>query len=308
MATYLIGVLQREIGARHQPTLRQRIGMSIALIGAVLLFGEALAWLSGAFDDRIMRQALAGGMLGATATALGALPLLWARPFGARAQGRLLAFAAGIMLAASIFSLLVPSLAAGDALWGGGGAAAVSAGGLLLGAAAVLLLERTLPLAERDGDGDGDGGARRRATRTRGEIWLFVAAITLHNLPEGLAIGVGAASTGSPALSLGIAAQDIPEGAAIALALLAAGYAPWLAVAAGAASGLVEPLAAMLGAAAAGASTTLLPAALAIAAGAMLLVSVRDIVPEALRQAGRRPVVAALAGGFVAMLLLDMQL
>lgn len=306
MATYLISVLQREIGARRQPALRQRIGMSIALLGAVLLFGEALAGLSGAFDDRIMRQALAGGMLGATATALGALPLLWARPFGARAQGRLLAFAAGIMLAASVFSLLVPSLAAGDALWGGGRAAAVSAGGLLLGAAAVLLLERALPPAERGGD-SGDSGARR-AARTRGEIWLFVAAVTLHNLPEGLAIGVGAASTGGHALSFGIAAQDIPEGMAIALALLAAGYAPWLAVGAGAASGLVEPLAAVLGAAAVGTSTSLLPAALAMAAGAMLLVSARDIVPEALRQAGRRPVAAALAGGFVAMLLLDTQL
>ncbi|MBN9421302.1 MAG: ZIP family metal transporter, partial [Candidatus Accumulibacter sp.] len=87
-----------------------------------------------------------------------------------------------------------------------------------------------------------------------------------------------------------------------------AGYAPWLAVAAGAASGLVEPLAALLGAAAVGTSAAILPAALAMAAGAMLLVTARDIVPEALRQAGRRPVAVALVAGFVAMMLLDTQL
>lgn len=306
MATYLINTLQNEIGARRRPGLRQRIGMSIALIGAILVVGETLAWFARALTEAPMRQALAGGMLGAAATALGALPLLWARPFGARAQGRLLALAAGIMLAASAFSLLIPSLDAGRALWGGN-AAAVTAGGLLLGAALVLLLERALPHAERS-DAAGGGEASMPGARTRGQIWLFVAAVTLHNIPEGLAMGVGAASTGSHALSFGIAAQDIPEGMAIAVALLGAGYAPWLAVAAGAASGLVEPLAALLGAAAVGTSAAILPAALAMAAGAMLLVTARDIVPEALRQAGRHPVAVALVAGFVAMMLLDTQL
>lgn len=307
MATYLINTLQNEIGARRRPGLRQRIGMSIALIGAILVVGETLAWFARALTEAPMRQALAGGMLGAAATALGALPLLWARPFGARAQGRLLALAAGIMLAASAFSLLIPSLDAGRALWGGNAAAAVTAGGLLLGAALVLLLERALPHAERN-DAAGGGEASMPGARTRGQIWLFVAAVTLHNIPEGLAMGVGAASTGSHALSFGIAAQDIPEGMAIAVALLGAGYAPWLAVAAGAASGLVEPLAALLGAAAVGTSASILPAALAMAAGAMFLVTARDIVPEALRQAGRRPVAVALVAGFVAMMLLDTQL
>lgn len=211
------------------------------------------------------------------------------------------------MLAASAFSLLLPSLDAGRALWGGHVAVAVTAASLLLGAALVLLLERALPHAERS---DAAGSGEALGARTRGQIWLFVAAVTLHNIPEGLAMGVGAASTGSHALSFGIAAQDIPEGMAIAVALLGAGYAPWLAVAAGGASGLVEPLAALLGAAAVGTSAAILPAALAMAAGAMLLVTARDIVPEALRQAGRRPVAVAVAlvAGFVAMMLLDTQL
>ncbi|MBN9422575.1 MAG: ZIP family metal transporter, partial [Candidatus Accumulibacter sp.] len=222
MATYLINTLQNEIGTRRRPGLRQRIGMSIALIGAILLVGETLAWFARALTDAPMRQALAGGMLGAAATALGALPLLWARPFGTRAQGRLLALAAGIMLAASAFSLLLPSLDAGRALWGGNVAAAVTAASLLLGAALVLLLERALPHAERDAAG---GEAPALGAHTRGQIWLFVAAVTLHNIPEGLAMGVGAAS-GSHALSFGIAAQDSPKGMAIAVALLGAGYAP----------------------------------------------------------------------------------
>jgi len=302
MSIYIIATLQRQIGAHRPPTRRERLGMSIALVGAILLVGEGLARLAGMLETASIRQALAGGMLGAAATALGALPLLWARPFSAAVQGRLLALAGGIMLSASLFSLLLPSFAAGRVLWGEGLATVATAGGLLAGLLAVRLLERALP------PGTPDTVTAGPAPRSRGQIWLFAAAVTLHNIPEGLAVGVSAASTGGHALSLGIAAQDLPEGMAIALALLAAGQAPWIAVACGAASGLVEPLAALLGATAVATSAATLPFALALAAGAMLRVTLHDLLPEARRHAGGHPTMAALGAGFLVMLLLDTQL
>ena len=138
--------------------------------------------------------------------------------------------------------------------------------------------------------------------------WLFVGAVMLHNLPEGLAIGVAYAGTDAMharALATGIAIQDVPEGLVIALALLAAGYRRASAVALGALSGLLEPAGALLGAAAVSVSVTLLPWGLALAAGAMLWVIVHDIVPQSQRGGHERWASAALIGGFVLMMVLD---
>jgi ZIP family zinc transporter len=138
--------------------------------------------------------------------------------------------------------------------------------------------------------------------------WLFVFAIALHNVPEGLAIGVGyAANNGlrADALATGIAIQDVPEGLVVAVALLAAGYSRVFAVLIGMASGLVEPLGAVLGAAVVGHSAMLLPWGLGFAAGAMLFVISHEIIPESHRKGHEAFATSGLMIGFVLMMLLD---
>ena len=133
-------------------------------------------------------------------------------------------------------------------------------------------------------------------------------AITLHNLPEGLAIGVGYAGNDplrGTALATGIAIQDIPEGLVVAVALMAAGYKRAFAVALGMLSGLVEPLGAVLGAAVVGWSAALLPWGLGFAAGAMLFVISHEIIPESHRKGHEVHATGGLMLGFVLMMLLD---
>lgn len=167
-------------------------------------------------------DALLGGLVAAAATALGTVPILFARSIPQKMQDSMFGFGAGVMLAASAFSLVAPGIAAGRDLgygpWGAGLTVGVA---VLLGAAVLLLMDRTLPHEHFIKGREGIEAHRLRRT------WLFVFAITLHNLPEGLAIGVGYAGNDAmrgTALATGIAIQDIPEGLVVAVALLAAGY------------------------------------------------------------------------------------
>ena len=208
------------------------------------------------------------------------------------------------MLAACAFSLIIPGLhaarGAGAGAWGAG---ATVGGAILLGALVLLWMERLLP---HEHFIKGVEGAP--ASRTLQRTWLFVFAIALHNLPEGLAIGVAHAG-GDPlranALATGIAIQDVPEGLVVAMALLAAGYRRALAVGLGMASGLVEPLGAVLGAAVVSASASLLPWGLGFAAGAMLFVISHEIIPESHRKGHEAWATGGLMVGFVVMMLLD---
>ncbi|MGN1055540.1 MAG: ZIP family metal transporter, partial [Comamonas sp.] len=137
--------------------------------------------------------------------------------------------------------------------------------------------------------------------------WLFVFAIALHNLPEGLAIGVGYASNGiaGNALATGIAIQDVPEGLVIAVALSAAGYSRKLSVILGMLSGLVEPLGAVIGAAVVSTSIGILPWGLGFAAGAMLFVISHEIIPESHRKGHETFATGGLMLGFVLMMIMD---
>ncbi len=215
----------------------------------------------------------------------------------------MLGFGAGVMLAASAFSLALPGIdaaqgyGAGPWLAGGIVSAAILAGGGLL-----LLLDRTIP-HEHFVKGL-EGGNPERIKRA----WLFVFAICLHNVPEGLAIGVGFSggdTAGGIALATGIAIQDIPEGLVVAVALMATGYSRGFSVAIGMASGLVEPLAAVLGAVIIGSYPWLLPLGLGFAAGAMLFVVSHEIIPESHRQGHESFATAGLMIGFVLMMTLD---
>lgn len=270
----------------------------LALVALVLAAGWS--WLARAAT---LRVALLGGGVAAGATALGAALVFLTGRLSARTQAALFGFGAGVMLAASAFSLLLPGLAAaaeaGASRWGAG---LIVGSATLLGGAGLLLADRLVPHAHTLEGRAASADRRLRST------WLFVAAIALHNVPEGLAIGVSAAGTdavGASALATGIALQDIPEGMVVALALMSVGYGRWRAAWVGAASGLVEPLGAAVGAAAVGVSTALLPWGMGFAAGAMLFVVLHEVVPEAHRGGHERVATSSLLGGFVLMMLLD---
>ncbi len=249
-----------------------------------------------------MRGALLGGFAAFAATALGALPALFLRSVSQRVEDLMLGFAAGVMLAASAFSLIVPSIAAGQALFGGRmpaallAAAAIGAGGLLM-----VVIERALPHEHRH--------LGRHGTKTQwARVWLLVLAILIHNFPEGMAIGVAFSgsepSAGIP-IATAIAIQDIPEGLVVALALRAIGYRPGTAALIAAATGLAEPLGAAAASALTGFSPALYPFGLALAAGAMLFVVSHEIIPETHRNGHQMPATLGVMGGFAVMMVLD---
>ena len=288
--------------ARHMHW-RRFCGFLIAALGGLILAREF--WLYAA-QQPVVWAALIGGSVAALATALGTLPVVFSQRLSDKAQDTLFGFGAGVMLAACAFSLIIPGLAAARALgagsWQAGGTLGIA---ILAGGAMLLLIDRWLPhehfIKGTEGPAAYTAGKLRRT-------WLFVFAIALHNVPEGLAIGVGYAGTDpvrATALATGIAIQDVPEGLGVAVALLAAGYRRAFAVVLGMASGLVEPLGAVLGAAAISLSASLLPWGLGFAAGAMLFVISHEIIPESHRKGHESWATGGLMIGFVLMMLLD---
>jgi ZIP family zinc transporter len=282
---------------------RQRLGL--LLFAAGCLAGGALVWQSLSDWPLAVRQALLAGSIAAAATALGTLPVLLAQQSSTRTRDTLLGFGAGVMLAASAFSLTIPALRAaqgqGAGPWQAG---AIVGGGIVLGALLLLALDRWLPHEHFIKGFERDNPRAHALKRT----WLFVFAVSLHNLPEGLAIGVAFAGTNpvsAAALSTGIAIQDVPEGLVIALALQGVGYARGFSVFLGAISGAIEPVGAVLGAAVIGLSASLLPWGLAFAAGAMLFVISHEVIPESHRAGHEGHATMGLIIGFVLMMLLD---
>lgn len=274
--------------------LRALTGWGITLAGLALLLAQ-IAQTPPALPEGF-RGAVAGGVMAALATALGAVPVLVMRRIPAGVQGALLGFGAGVMLAASVFSLLLPAF--DTAVTRGAtdtGAAVLVTAGLSVGALMLLALDRALPHTHEPG-----------LERTVGAVWLFVFAIAVHNIPEGLAIGVAASEAGTGnAVATGISLQNVPEGLIVAIALTTAGYGRRLAFGIAALSGLVEPVAALAGSVAVTLSAALLPWSLAAAAGAMLFVVSHEIIPESHRRGHETLATAGLMLGFVTMMLLD---
>ena len=228
------------------------------------------------------------------ATGIGALWLLAVpRPSDALLDV-LLGFTAGVMLAATAFSLLVPALELGTVVEV---LAAFTLGGLLMLGLDALVPHVHVRFAER---GHEDHEQRRAL--------LLLSALTIHNVPEGMAVGVAFAA-GGPELgvpiALAIGIQNIPEGFAAAAPLLAGGTSKRSAVAIAAATGAVEPPAALAALGAFGLAEALLPAGLAFAAGAMLYVIVDELIPESHARGNERAASVALLLGFALMLALD---
>ena len=293
----------RTIGS-SMPGPRRLFGVLIVVTGLMILTRDT--WEAIIFHDPRVAQALLGGLMAAGATALGTVPMLVSRPLSGRTQDTLLGFGAGVMLAASAFSLIIPALAAAREQGATAmGAGAIASTALLLGAAMLIVIDQVLP---HEHFVKGLEGTRARAIK---RAWLFVFAICLHNFPEGLAIGVAFAGTDearATALATGIAIQDVPEGLVVALALRAASYSRRMSAGIGVLSGLIEPIGAVFGAAIVTLSSSLLPWGLAFAAGAMLFVVSHEIIPESHRRGNERWATGGLLIGFVLMMFLDTSL
>lgn len=286
--------------ASRRGVVRQCLGWGIALLGAAVWVAQG--WQAVAAQPAV-RDALLGGLVAALATAVGTVPVWFSQRLSDRVQDTLFGFGAGVMLAACSFSLILPGLQAarsnGADGWVAGGTVGAA---ILLGAAALLCIERWLPHEHFI------KGVERHTARRLRRTWLFVFAVGLHNLPEGLAIGVafgGGDAVRASALAIGIAIQDVPEGLVVAVALLSAGYGRAMAVGLGMASGLVEPVGAVLGAMVVSHAAGLLPWGLGFAAGAMLFVISHEIIPESHRKGHEAWATGGLMWGFVLMMLLD---
>ena len=253
-----------------------------------------------------MVAGLLGSLFAGLMTGVGALPVLGRGRWGDTSQALMLALAAGVMLGATVFSLVVPALDVVTARTGSElQAALVVSAGIALGALAIWVLDAALP---HEHFVKGPEGSTRMFDL--GRNWLFILAITLHNFPEGMSVGVAygdAASTGL-AVTLGIGLQNLPEGLAVAAALVGDGFSRGRAFALALLTGLAEPLGGLIGAVAVGFSDALLPWGLAFAGGAMLFVISSEVIPETHRAGVEKLATFALVIGFVVMMLLDVTL
>lgn len=254
--------------------------------------------------------AFTGTMFTFLATALGAATVyFFKKDIPQNIQRAFLGFAAGVMIAASVWSLLIPAMEM--AAENGQNEWLPAAGGFVLGAAFLLLLDRVLP--HLHAGSDEPEGLRSSFSRTT----MLVLAVTLHNIPEGLAVGLafglaGESSaislSGAIALSLGMALQNFPEGAAISLPLKKEGLSNNRSFLLGALSGVVEPIAGVTGVLIAGSIVGIMPWFLAFAAGAMIYVVVEELIPEA--HLGEHSHIGTLSVmlGFLVMMVLDVAL
>jgi ZIP family zinc transporter len=239
-------------------------------------------------------------------TSIGASGIFLLRKLSARTLTALISGAAGVMLAASFFSLLQPAIehAEARAAHNGLGALVVFAG-VFAGAGMLFSIHRYSP--HEHFEAGREGPASSRVSR----LWLFVIAITLHNFPEGMAVGVGFAGENMAnglALGAGISAQNIPEGLAVAVSLLAIGYSKRRAFWVASLTGLVEPVGGVLSAAAVWLAEPAMPIILGIAAGAMLFIISHEIIPETHRGGNKNLATFWLLTGVVLMLLMSVVL
>ncbi|MDR3174857.1 MAG: ZIP family metal transporter [Treponema sp.] len=247
-------------------------------------------------------------------TALGAATVFFFKSINRRVLDGMLGFAAGVMIAASFFSLLAPAIEMADLARAAGKGLpswAIAVLGFILGGAFLRVSDFLLP--HHHVGSQEDEGIRTSWSRSL----LLVLAITLHNIPEGLAVGVGfgaaavnpaASLAGALSLTFGIGLQNFPEGAAVSIPLRREGLSRLKSFWIGQASGIVEPVAGVLGAALVLSMQALLPYVLSFAAGAMIFVVAEELIPEAYREGNDHIATTGLILGFSAMMALDLAL
>ena len=278
-------------------------GLVIACLAILALFVGGLYDVIAGDTSTTMRYALWGGFAGFALTTAGAIPGFFLKSLPQRIEDSLLGLAAGMMLAASSFSLILPGLSAGTSITGSAllGALTVVIG-MALGVMLMLGMDEFTPHEHAH------TGTYGPETQRLNRIWLFVLAIALHNLPEGMAIGVsfaqGDLQVGVP-LTSAIAMQDIPEGLAVVMALRSVGYSPFKSVSIASITGLLEPLGAVIGLTLSSGLAIAYPVGLGLAAGAMIFVVSNEVIPETHRNGNQRFATVGLVVGFALMMTLD---
>ncbi len=275
--------------------------------------------------NEVIMMALAATLGTWLVTALGAATVVFFRTPDTKALNLMLGFSAGVMVAASFWSLLQPAIERAEAL-GGAPAFLVATSGFLCGAVFMWASDKVVSYARRGAESvQGEPGERMN------RIIMLVLSITLHNIPEGLAVGVVLAGwmavgvafgtlqgqgysaeglMGAVTVAIGIGLQNFPEGAAVSIPLRREGYSRKKGFLLGQASGMVEPVAGVLGALLVVRMEAILPFALSFAAGAMILVAVHELIPECQRNQESQPYSATMGIilGFAVMMLLDVML
>ena len=230
---------------------------------------------------------------------VGAMPIFFAKNVSQKLLDVLLAAAAGVMLSATCFSLIIPSLEVGHGRQG----VLITGLGIFCGALMLDLIDRYAPhehLIDKKYEGVN--------VKNLSKIWLFVIAIAIHNFPEGLATGVGFGGdnmSNGLSVAFGIALQNMPEGLAVALALVREGYSRKKGFAIATLTGLVEPIGAFLGVWLVSIFSATLGFILALAGGAMLFVISDEIIPETHNNGYERPATYGVIFGFILMMFLD---
>lgn len=255
-------------------------------------------------------QLLAGLLIPFVGTTLGSAMVFFMRGMHKEIERLLLGFASGVMIAASVWSLLIPAIdmagEQGQVAW------VPAAGGFLGGMAFLLVLDSLIPhLHLESTEPEGVETTLKKTT-------MLVLAVTLHNIPEGMSVGVtfagamigdaGITLAGAFALAVGIAIQNFPEGAIISMPLRSEGVSKGKAFAYGALSGIVEPIGAFVTILLAEQIVSALPVFLAFAAGAMIYVVAEELIPEAQAGAHSNIGTVGVAIGFVIMMILDVGL
>jgi ZIP family zinc transporter len=242
--------------------------------------------------NQIVAASLAS-LLAGLATGVGALPALLIKSENERALDAMLGFAGGIMVAAASFGLVVPSLRLGG-VW-------PAVFGFVSGVVFLDFANLIIPHLHPLGVTEGPSSHLRRT-------WLLILSMVIHNIPEGLAVGVSFGqerAAGGIILAVGIGLQNVPEGLVVAFPLVREGYSRWRAVAYATVTGLAEPVAGVFGITVMTVAAALLPFGLAFAAGAMLYVVFHEMVPESHRRGYEREATLGAMVGFLLMALLD---
>jgi len=232
-------------------------------------------------------------LIAGLATGVGALLVFFIRNVSDRFLDASLGFSAGVMLAATCFSLLVPAIEIGG-IW-------KTVIGIILGTVFLIYAERLTPHMHQI------TGIKGPSTHLN-KLWLFILAITIHNFPEGMAVGVGFGGGDMRAgttLAIGIGLQNMPEGLAVALPLLREKSTRWKAFLIALLTGLVEPVGGFLGISVVSIGKFLLPYGLSFAAGAMLFVLSEEIIPETHSRGNDREATIGVIVGFIIMMVLD---
>jgi ZIP family zinc transporter len=232
-------------------------------------------------------------LIAGSATVLGAAAVFFVRRLSEKFLDGAMGFAAGVMLAATFFGLITPAIMIGG-VW-------KTAAGLLVGAAFLIVMEKVVPHVHRV---TGIKGPPIRLNK----LWLFILAITIHNLPEGLAVGVGFAGGNIAAgtvLAIGIGIQNIIEGLAVSVSFYRTNNMLMKAFLVASFTCVVEPIGGLIGISVVSVSKTLIPYGLAFAAGAMLFVTAEELIPETHSRGNVRESTIGIMLGFVAMMILE---